>query len=86
MLFPVMIFMLTWLKIYVGIPMAAIMAVGWFYIYRHDYKNNSDVIQLPLKHICIIACILFVWVALTGLGKLFYETQDWHARNAIFVT
>lgn len=84
MMLPVMIFMLTWLKIYVGIPMAAIMAVGWVYIYRHDYKNYSEVIQLPLKHICIIALLLFLWVILSGSGKLFYETADWHARNAIF--
>ncbi len=84
MMLPVIIFMVTWLRFYIGIPMAAVLAAGWVFIYKYDYKNNQETMELPTKQICIIVLLLFVWVVLSGSGKLFYETGDWQGRNAVF--
>ncbi len=84
MVIPVMIFMLTWLKLYVGIPMAVTLAGGLFFIYKNEYKDSLDTIVLPVKDIVIITFLLFLWVVLSGSGKLFYETEDWQVRNAVF--
>ena len=50
MVIPVMIFMLTWLKLYVGIPMAVTLAGGLFFIYKNekcsrDFSNRGTKIK-----------------------------------------
>ena len=60
MVIPVMIFMLTWLKLYVGIPMAVTLAGGLFFIYKNEYKDSLDTIVLPVKDIVIITFLLFL--------------------------
>jgi len=76
--------MVTWLKFYIGVSMAAVFAAGWIYIYKHDYKNNQDRVAFPAKHLYIAALLLLVWLILAGSGKLFYESWDWNFRNAVF--
>ena len=84
MTIPIIIFLITWLKAYIGFPMAVILLFGLFTIYKNEYKGQDTYFKFPIKHLVIILILLFVWIVLSGAGKLFYETWDWHWRNAIF--
>lgn len=84
MVVPILIFFVSWLRWYVGFPMAAILILGLYILLKTDYLNNNDMILLPWKHFIMIAFTFLLWVWLSGQGGFFYQTSDNHWRNAVF--
>ena len=81
---PIIIFFITWLKWYIGIPMAIVLCIGLIALIKRDYIHNKENIELPIKTCISIGIVLFVWVWLSGQGGFFFQTWDNHSRNAIF--
>lgn len=82
--FPIIIFFLTWLRWYIGIPMTLLLAFGLIVLLKKDYFNNIMEISIPLKHLISISIVILIWTWLSGQGGFFYQTSDHHWRNAIF--
>lgn len=83
-LIPVLIFFLTWLRWYVGIPAALILSAGAVFLIKKDYLKIDESIVLSCRMIFISSIIICCWVIYSGLGGMFFQTGDNHYRNAIF--
>lgn len=82
---PVLIFVLSWMRWYIGIPLCLLICYGLFrLIYESPatwipHWNKCTVLQLIIS-IALIA--FFVW--LSGIGQLSYQNSDHYSRNAAF--
>lgn len=81
---PIIIFFLTWLKFYIGIPMVIILVWSLIILLKKDYLNNAAEISLPKKHLIGISITILLWTWLSGQGGFFFQTWDYHWRNAVF--
>ena len=87
---PSILFVLGFLRWYVGIPVAmAIAASYWFSLRDHGKKREAP--EEEKEIVCVsrgcfwtLLGIVTVWCFLSGLGNLYYQSDDWSARNAIF--
>lgn len=84
MVIPIVIFFLTWLRWYVGIPATVILCSGLYIIAKGIKAGNSSILVIPTIPFFIGLVFLFLWVAYSGLGGLFFQTGDIHWRNAVF--
>lgn len=80
---PIIIFFLTWLKWYIGIPMSIILIMGLVVLLKKNYMNNCKKINISVKSLLGICLFLLIWNWLSGQGGFFYQTWDNHYRNAI---
>lgn len=80
---PVLIFFIGWLRPIVGIPAAVILIAG-VAIEIISLKKTAKKQVYPLNALCIAAGIILLWCIVSGQGGLYYQTNDWHWRNAIF--
>lgn len=84
MVLPIFIFLVSWLRWYIGIPAAAILLIGFLSLLKTHYWQNQDVIKLPLKAFFLICCIFLIWTWISGVGGFFFQTSDMPWRNATF--
>ena len=82
MVIPIVIFFLTWLRWYVGIPVTAVLLFGGWYLQKDIFKDFHSCLVIPRKGIILIGILIFVWVYTTTI--FFYQTWDQHWRNALF--
>lgn len=91
---PVIIFMVGYLKLWVGIPAALIMTGAALYSCR-DFCKGPDKkltgiasdytgMKMPLKYLIILAVISFITVLISGVGEYVYSMVDHVFRRAIF--
>jgi len=83
LLLPVLIFMLFYVKLLIGIPVALAM-IAVFILSIKDGANDKRYIEI--SYVGLICLFLFcaVWCFLGGQGGYFFQTSDWNERNAIF--
>ncbi len=78
------IFFIGWLRLYIGIPAAAVLIAGLVWLIRKDYGGDESSIRIPIVHlilqIALFACIVFV-SGIAGVGVSGWDTAY---RNAIF--
>ncbi len=79
---PVFIFMLTWIRPVIGVPVAITMAGALLLAIKS--ANGSYKLALSKKTIIITIGIAFVWCFLAGQGGFWYQSSDHAYRNAIF--
>ena len=84
MVVPILIFFVSWLRWYVGFPMAIILSYGLYYLLKNNYIQNKETISFSRMTIIICAIILFAFLFFTGQGGFFFQYSDNHTRNAIF--
>lgn len=80
---PVALFLSCWLKLWLGIPLTALLlaAVAW------HLRRERDEETVELGHwagMLALLAALALWVFLSGLGGYFYQSNDHHWRNAVF--
>ncbi|MCR1842976.1 hypothetical protein [Murimonas intestini] len=80
---PIFIFFGTWLKLYIGIPMAAVFGFGLWKMLKKDYFGHMGVLEVPRKALIVSCILLLTWVWVSGNGGFFYQTWDQHWRNAV---
>lgn len=82
---PVFIFFAGFLRIPIAIVLCIILCAGLVFAVRLDKKRlGTEVFHLPIKAFIICAVIILLWCIISGQGNLYYQSNDWHWRNAIF--
>ncbi len=80
---PVALFLCGWLKIWLGIPVAALLALAVVWHVRGE--DAGDAVELGRWPAALaMLAALALWVFLSGQGGYFYQSYDHHWRNAIF--
>lgn len=82
LLLPSVIFVLGFLKWYIGVPVAIALAVAYVFAVKGDEDGRTLTLSLPWLLLILGAVVL--WCFFAGLGNLWAQSQDWSARNAIF--
>lgn len=78
---PLIIFLTCWLNPYAAIISLAALAGCLFFVFR---QLKSDEFNVSKTVICITSAVIILWCLMSGIGNLFYQSNDWHMRNAIF--
>ncbi len=81
---PIILFFLGWMKLLLGLICTIILLIGFFALYKQDYKTESEIFKLSYFQLAIILVGIFVFVWLSGAGGFFVQTGDNNWRNAIF--
>lgn len=91
---PVIIFMVGYLRLWIGIPAALVMTGAALYSCRDFCKgpdkkltgisSNFTGMKMPLKYLLILAVISFITVLISGVGEYVYSMVDHVFRRAIF--
>jgi hypothetical protein len=84
---PWFIFFIGWIKLWIGCPISIVFALILFkVIKKHSNKDYREIYEQPgfskLK-VTLTLIIIFMWVALSGQGVLFYQNTDYAWRNAL---
>ncbi len=81
---PSVIFVIGFLKWYIGIPVALLLAVAYFFAVHDTKKEDDRTIQLSIPSLLLLFGVVVLWCYFAGLGNLYSQSDDWAARNAIF--
>ena len=80
---PIIIFLSTWVKPVLGIPLVFLMAFSLFFVCKKsvfvinlDFKKNS-------KRLLVAFLIVSIWVYLSGVQKNIFQNTDSYIRNGI---
>jgi hypothetical protein len=80
LLLPFVIFCLGWLRLSVGLPIAAIMLWAFWQLWKNiDPQVDSISARLTLP----VLAITGLWVLLSGVGSYAFQNWDHHWRNAV---
>jgi len=80
-LIPVLIFLLGWIK-----PIIAIsLLIGFILVFlKISREIEFSFYELSKKEFLIVLSIIIFWCIFSGIGHLYYQSHDWHIRNAVF--
>lgn len=86
---PVCLFMLGWLKPAFSIPFVVLVTVCLIRICLNGSRNSTAADRLTLSHSSIIklliaGVLIIIWVCLSGIGGVSFQTSDHYWRNTIF--
>ena len=84
---PVAVFLLGWLKLYWGIPAAALLAAGVLGL-RPGRKEPSaaaaeKAVCVPVWALAVVLVFALAWCFLGGQGGYFYQNSDFANRNGV---
>ncbi len=80
---PFLIFCLTFLKIWIGLPIVVLL--GWIFLRTWKQQSkNDDESGFSKRELLIGLGVLGCWVVLSGIGGFAFQNQDHATRNAIF--
>ena len=84
---PVAVFLLGWLKLYWGIPAAALLAAGVLGL-RPGRKEPSAAAAekaacVPVWALAVVLVFALAWCFLGGQGGYFYQNSDFANRNGV---
>ncbi len=81
---PSVIFLLGFLRWYIGVPVALLLAVAYLFAVRRADEREERALSLPRPSFWLLFLAVIFWCYLAGLGNLYAQSDDWSARNAIF--
>jgi len=82
LLISVVVFLVTWMQWYIGIPASLLLSFGFYKISR-NIKEDNRVLSISKQTIVLIFALVLAWVLLSGVGGAFPQKADMHWRNAI---
>ena len=83
LIIPIICFVVGWLKPIISIPVAIILIGIIIKIIRENEKNENEPFISKWNVLVIFEIILIICIT-AGQGNMFYQSNDWHWRNAIF--
>lgn len=83
LLIPILIFFFGWLKWYYALFFAFILLAGMWLMYRSDYLNKTESLDIPLKTFICIAVIISLWILISGNSGVSVSNYDTPCRRAI---
>jgi hypothetical protein len=88
LLLPSLVFVLGFLKWYFALAITVLLAIAYIFVIRdtkiEDRECEDRSLYITSKQLFIIIGVVAVWCFLSGLGNLYYQSEDWGARNAIY--
>ena len=82
LIIPIIVFILGWVKLSLAIiPTLGLVVILIRKILEENDKNNKFIEK---KYVIIIFLNILLICILGGIGGFFYQSPDWHARNAVF--
>ena len=81
---PSVIFVLGYLKWFIGIPVALLLVLAYIFAVRDMRREDDPSIKIPVPTLLLIVAVVVAWCYFAGLGNLYAQSDDWAARNAIF--
>ena len=78
---PLFLFCLTWMRLEVGVPLAILYSIAFYFSYP---KNEEQKINISRETWLFIITIATVWCFCAGIGYFYYQSFDYHFRNAVF--
>jgi hypothetical protein len=81
---PILIFFVSWLRWYIGIPAAGILTFGLWSLLKTHYLSNDSVMQIPKWPILFTSLAILLWLWTSGIGGYFVPVYDSPWRLAIF--
>ena len=76
---PALIFFVTWLKLYIGIPCALLLCVAVFLASKCEDRE----IKIKKSTLLVLGLLVLVWAVLSGQGEFFTQKRDYEYRNVI---
>ena len=83
LLLPFFIFCLTFIKLWIGIPVVAILTWISWRVWK-QFNKTSTPLNIRKTDLIIGLIVLGCWVVLSGIGGFAFQNPDHHIRNAIF--
>ena len=81
---PSVIFLLGFLRWYIGVPIALLLTAAYVFAVRNTEESDDRAISLSVRSLWLLFAAVTFWCYLAGLGNLYAQSDDWSARNAIF--
>ncbi len=78
---PLFIFILTWLDFGIGLILGILFGVAFYKAYP-KLDENQLCISNNTKLIIFLICL--IWCFFAGIGYFYYQSFDYHFRNAVF--
>lgn len=82
LLIPILIFFIGWLKWYYALLFSFILLAGMWLMYRSDYLNKTESLDIPLKTFICIAVIIGFWILIAGNCGVSVSNYDTSWRRA----
>lgn len=79
---PLIIFLASWLDYGWAFLFALVFGVSFYKIYPALEEANDEI--ATTKDLALIIGIAFLWCFLAGIGYFYYQSFDYHFRNAVF--
>jgi len=81
LILPLCIFLINWLNPVV----ASIALISLIIILKFTFKDLLNrKLEITKYQLILVISIAALWCVLAGIGGLYYQSPDWHWRNAIF--
>jgi len=84
LLLPFIIFSLSFIKLWIGIPVVILIITSLVYQQFHKKAENNTVFSFTKKDFLIGLMIMGTWCILSGIGGFAFQNWDHHFRNAVF--
>lgn len=84
MILPISIFLVTWTKLYIGLPFTILLVFAAYRFYAKTYKESEDTVVFSNMHLILISVFLALWAWTTGIGNFFVNAYDHVWRTAMF--
>ncbi len=79
---PLFIFIVSWLDAAFAVLFALLFAVGFYKAFPKAEENEETVCSR--RSLVIMAGIAVIWCFFAGIGYFWYQSFDYHFRNAVF--
>ncbi|WP_297275970.1 hypothetical protein [uncultured Brachyspira sp.] len=79
------IFVLTWIKLYISIPILIILAIALYSTIKDTIRNYKEEYNINLCMLIIAAVMFILWMTIYGVGMIFPQSWDMlNGKNAVF--
>ncbi len=80
---PVMCFLLFYMNSLIGIGLSIVFSIIVIILIKKEGYSGQE-IQISGKYVFALGAIAVIWTFLGGQGNLYYQSSDWHFRNAVY--
>ncbi|AGA66606.1 hypothetical protein BPP43_06860 [Brachyspira pilosicoli P43/6/78] len=85
LILPYMIFVVTWTKYFVSIPITISMIILLYVLIKDSINNYNNILKINIYTLCAIIFISILFILITGVGEVFDQSYDaLSGRNAVF--
>ena len=83
LMIPLGVFLLSWLDYGFAFIFGIIYSIGCYKTFK-NINIPDDGWEISSCNLCIIAFIAAIWCFMAGIGYFYYQSFDYHFRNAVF--